>query len=154
VHRHGLATEERLWTLTGRTALVPSPVRAKAEREAKQCPECHAVWIEGATCPECGYQLRPKGKMVATLAGELVELAARAAAEEQNRRGFYAELKGYAAERGFKPGFAFVKYVERYDEKPPWSWKDDPPQPPSRATRGWLRSRWIAQRKARERGAA
>jgi DNA repair protein RadD len=151
VHRHGFVDEERDWTLTGKTALVPSAERAKRLREAKQCPDCAAVWMDGPTCPECGYELRPKGRLVTTLPGELVELAARAAAaEEQNRRGFYAELKGYAAERGFKPGFAFVKYLERYEVKPPWSWKDDPAQPPSRATRGWLRSRWIAQRKAQE----
>jgi hypothetical protein len=128
-------------------------VRAKRLREAKQCPECAAVWIDGATCPECGYELRPKGRLVSTLPGELLEVNGTAAGADHDRRRFYAELKGYAVERSFKPGFAFVKYLERYEEKPPWSWKDDPPQAPSRATRGWLRSRWIAARKAQERRA-
>jgi len=72
------------------------------------------------------------------------------AGDDHDRRRVYAEFKGYALEHGFKPGFAFVKFLERYDAKPPWAWKDDPPQAPTRATRGWLRSRWIAQRKARE----
>jgi superfamily II DNA or RNA helicase len=150
VHRHGFATDERLWCLDGRTALEPSPGHATPAREAKQCPECAAVWMDGATCPECGYELRPKGRLVTTLPGELVEVNGTGAGADHDRRRFYAELKGYAAERGFKPGFAFVKYLERYEEKPPWSWKDDSPQLPSRATRGWLRSRWIAARKAQE----
>src|SRR5262249_7980315 len=47
VHRFGFATEERVWTLRGTTALVPSPVRKRAAREAKQCPDpdCGAVWM-------------------------------------------------------------------------------------------------------------
>jgi superfamily II DNA or RNA helicase len=153
VHRHGFVDEERCWTLDGRTALVPSPVRAKAPREAKECPECHAIWIDGPTCPECGYELRPKGRLVATALGELVEVKATGSGDEQeDRRRVYAEFKGYALEYGFKiPGFPFVKYLERYNAKPPWSWQHDPPQVPSRATRGWLRSRWIARRKAQER---
>jgi superfamily II DNA or RNA helicase len=148
VHRHGFATDARCWTLAGRTALVPSPSRATEPRQAKECPACHAVWLDGATCPECGYTLRPTGQMVATLPGDLVELAAAAAVrEDENRRRFHAELRGFAAEHGFKPGFAFVKYLERFDTKPAWSWRDDAPLPPSRATRGWIRSRWIAARK-------
>jgi superfamily II DNA or RNA helicase len=157
VHWHGFAADERLWTLTGRTALVPSPVRAKEPRAAKQCLECAAVWVDGAFCPECGHELRPKGRMVATLPGDLVELRAAAAAvqrEEQNRRQFYAELRAYAQEKNFKSGFAFMKYRERYNAKPPWAWQADPPAVPSRATRGWLKSRWIAHRKAQERAAA
>src|SRR5262249_28058473 len=100
--------------------------------------------------PECGYVLRPKGRLLATAPGELVEVNGSDAGDDHDRRRVYAEFKGYALEHGFKPGFAFVKFLERYDAKPPWAWKDDPPQAPTRARRGWVRSRWIAQRKARE----
>jgi superfamily II DNA or RNA helicase len=144
VHRHGFATDERRWTLDGRTALVPSPVRVKGPREAKECPECHAVWIDGATCPECGYQLRPKGKMVETLAGELVELGAGEPPEVQDRMAFYAELRGYAHEHRYKPGWAAHKFCERHGVMPPWRWNAEPALPPSPATRGWIRSRNIA----------
>jgi superfamily II DNA or RNA helicase len=147
VHRHGFATEERRWTLTGKTALVSSPVRAKAAREAKQCPECAAVWIDGATCPECGYERRPKGRMVETLVGELVELGTGEPPEVQDKLAFYTELRGYALERGYKPGWAAHKYRERYGVMPPWRWNEYPAVGPSRATRGWVRSRWIAWRK-------
>jgi DNA repair protein RadD len=153
VHRHGLATDERRWTLSGRTALVPSPVRKKPEREAKECPECHAVWIDGATCPECGYERRPKGRMVETLAGELVELGAGEPPQVKDKLAFYAELRGYALERGYKPGWAAHKFRERHGVMPPWRWNDHAALPPSRATRGWVRSRWIARRKEQE-GAA
>jgi superfamily II DNA or RNA helicase len=148
VHRHGFVDEERVWTLAGRTALVPSPVREKAVREAKTCPECQAVWLAGATCPECGYVLRPKRRMVETLAGDLVELGAGAPPEVQDRAVFYAELRGFAAERGFKPGWAAYKFHERYATWPPWAWQQEPAVSPSPATRGWIRSRYIAWRKS------
>jgi superfamily II DNA or RNA helicase len=153
VHRHGFATDERVWTLSGRTALVPSPARAKRTREAKECPACHAIWMDGATCPECGYVLRPKGRLVETLDGELVELAAGEAPEVQDRAVFYAELRGYAAEHHFKTGWAAHKFRERFGGFPPWAWNADPVVPPSRSTRGWIRSRYIAWRKARGRSA-
>jgi DNA repair protein RadD len=153
VHRHGFATDARVWTLAGRTALVPSPVREKAVREAKTCPECQAVWLAGATCPECGYIRRPKGRLVETLDGELVELAAGEAPEVQDRAVFYAELRAYAAEHNFEPGWAAHRFRERFGEFQPWSWNAHPVVPPSRPTRGWIRSRYIAWRKARERAA-
>jgi superfamily II DNA or RNA helicase len=147
VHRHGFATDERVWTLAGHTALVPSPVRKRPKREAKECPKCHAVWMDGAICPECGYELRPTGRMVKTLAGELVELGAGEPPEVQDRLAFYAELRGYALEHGYKPGWAAHKFCERHGIMPPWRWNEHPALPPSRGTRGWILSRYIAWRK-------
>jgi superfamily II DNA or RNA helicase len=150
VHRHGFVDEERQWTLAGRTALQPTPGRVKDAREAKECPECHAVWTNGGMCPECGYVLRPRGRLVPTLPGELVELGAVAASDAgdaQDRMRFYAELRGYAAAHGFKPGWAAHKYKERHHRFPPWSWNGQPVAAPSRATCGWIRSRYIAWRK-------
>jgi superfamily II DNA or RNA helicase len=153
VHQHGLATDERHWTLDGHAALVPSPVRAKPMRSAKECPECHAVWDDGATCPECGFELRPKGRMVDTLAGDLVELGAGERPEVLERRVFYAELRGFAAERGYQPKWAACQFRDRFGAWPPWSWNTDPVAAPTRPTRGWIKSRWIAWRKARGRAA-
>jgi superfamily II DNA or RNA helicase len=148
VHRHGFATDDRRWTLAGRTALLPSPVRVTPAREPKECPACHGVWIDGATCPECGYERRPMGRLVETIAGELVELGTGASREVQDQQVFFAELRRYAAERGFKPGWAAYKFRERYGDWPPRRWSTMPMVAPSRATRGWLLSRYIAWRKS------
>src|SRR5439155_6832661 len=116
VHRHGFATDPRAWTLTGRYALEPAPTRARPERTAKECPACHAAWIGSATCPECGYVLRPAGRMVQTLDGELVEIAGGEPEHAQDRAVFYAELRGVAEERSYKSGWAAHKYRERFGE--------------------------------------
>lgn len=151
VHQHGFAADARAWTLAGRTALEPSPARPAAERAAKECPACHAVWSGSPACPECGHVLRPAGKLVTTLAGELVEIGAGAEPDEQVRRVVYCELRGLQEERGYRRGWAAHKYRERYGAWPPWSWNDAPAVTPSPATRRWITSRVIAWRKAQER---
>jgi superfamily II DNA or RNA helicase len=147
VHRFGFATDPRQWQLTGTTALAPPASRVTPPRSAKTCPECHAVWLEGPICPECGYVLRPKGRLVDTLEGDLVELGTPAR-EEIDRRAFYAELRGLMAQRNYKPGFAKAKFRERFKTWPVWGWDGDDPVPPSLDTIGWVLSRQIAWRKS------
>jgi hypothetical protein len=150
-HLHGSATDERAWTLDGTYALVPSPTRPAREQAAKECPECHAVWIGGPECPECGYVLKPAGKLVETLDGDLVEVGVGAEPDEQERLAFYCELRGCEQQRGYHRGWSAHKFRERYGAYPPWSWNDKPAAMPSPATRRWLLSRVIAWRKAQER---
>jgi superfamily II DNA or RNA helicase len=147
VHRFGFATEPRRWRLTGTTALAPTPSRATPPRAPKTCPECRAVWMDGPTCPECGYLLRPKGRLVDALEGDLVELGVRAP-EEIDRQAFHAELRGYAEAHGYKPGWAAHTYHDRFGDWPPWAWNREPPREVSFATLGWITSRHIAWRKS------
>jgi DNA repair protein RadD len=153
VHEHGFAIDPRVWTLSGRMAIEPTPRGTSEKAKAKECPQCQAIFDGSNVCPECGYELRPKGRLVETLDGELVELAAGEAPEVQDRAVFYAELRGYAAEHNFKTGWAAHKFRERFGGFPPWAWNEDAVVPPSRPTRGWICSRYIAWRKARERAA-
>ena len=144
VHRHGFATDPRAWTLHGKYALEPAATRIREKTPAKECPECHAVWTGSPECPECGYRLRPPSRMVQTLDGELVEIAVGETVDEQDRAVFYSELRGFAAEKGYKPGWAAHKYAERHGGFPPWSWNREPVAVPSASTRGWIKSRTIA----------
>ncbi|GMW05422.1 MAG: hypothetical protein AMXMBFR8_02190 [Nevskiales bacterium] len=154
VHRHGFATDERLWTLDGDLALV-EPERADARSEpfeAKQltCPDCQCVFTGSRTCPECGYYFAPRGRRIETLDGELVEIGAHASEETRDRMQFFLELRGFATEKDFKPGWAAHKFRECYSEFPPWGWNDLPAAVPSITTRRWIQSRYIAWRKSRE----
>ena len=54
----------------------------------------------------CGYELRPAGRLVKTLDGELVEIGAGELADVQEQAVFFAELRGYsAASRPTRRGF-------------------------------------------------
>lgn len=152
VHRHGFADDERLWTLDGERALVERQKSESERREAKllTCPECACVFAGARLCPECGYFFAPLGKEVRTLDGELVEVGAHLKPEQQDRRGFFAELRGIAAERGFKAGWAAYKYREKFGAWPPRSFEHTAAAQPSLTTRRWVKSRTIAWLKSRE----
>lgn len=74
--RHGFAEDEREWSLEG---------GAEAKRKAKdgepgdrimQCPRCYAVHTPAKQCPVCGFMYVPKGREIAQVAGELVQIGA------------------------------------------------------------------------------
>jgi hypothetical protein len=156
VHRHGFAHDERLWTLEGERALVEREKTASEKRETKQltCPECSCVFAGVRLCPECGYFFAPKGKEVRTLEGELVEIGQHLDREQQDRLAFFAELRGVAAENGYRAGWCAHKFREKFGDWPPRSWESTPLAQPSVETRRWIKSRTIAWLKSREAGVA
>lgn len=157
VHLHGFADEPRAWTLQGKGALATAPASASSGGDPDEplrvdCPECQAVFANSNVCPACGHILRPRGKPVLVAEGELVEINARPQrADEAGRQQFHAELRAIADERGYKPGWAAMKFKERYGEWPAWPWNDLPTAEPTDATRRWVKSRAIAWAKAQQR---
>ena len=151
VHRFGFAHDERAWTLEGERALIERDSASREKHEAKllTCPECSATFSGARLCPECGYFFAPKGKEIETLDGELVEIGEHLEPEERERMAWYAELRGYAVERGWKLGAAAHRYRERFGAWPPRTWNSSPPARPSDETRRWLKSRSIAYSRAR-----
>jgi DNA repair protein RadD len=127
------------------------------EAEPKPCPQCKFLKPpKTAVCPVCGFEAKLGPREVDTAMGQLVELDAyrkpkpeRELTVEQ-RMIFYAELKGMADERGYKPGWPAVNYKERFGKWPQNAWKDIPLRAPSPATLNWVRSRWIARSKAQQ----
>lgn len=154
VHRHGFATDERLWTLDGEHALVPAERQAHERVEAKllTCPDCSCMFTGSRTCPNCGYYFAPKGKEVETLDGELVEIGATLNPGQQDRLAFFGELRGLARERNYKPAWAAHKFREKHGDFPPWHWNDEPALAPSINTRRWVQSRFIAWQRGHSSG--
>jgi DNA repair protein RadD len=151
VHRHGFAGDERFWTLDGHADME----RTKAERERSKgkeisCPACKAVYTGGRQCPECGHYIQPRGKMIETLDGDLVEIGAHLGEDRAAQLAFFLQLRGYAAERNFKPAWAAHSFKGKHGSFPPWEWNDMPAAIPSLATRRWIKSRQIAFAKARD----
>jgi superfamily II DNA or RNA helicase len=152
VHRHGFAHDERLWTLHGERALIERKKSPAEARETKQltCPDCACVFAGGRLCPTCGYYFAPKGKEVRTLEGELIEIGADLEPEQCDQLAFFAQLRGVAREKNYKPGWAAYKFKERFGEWPPRRFESVIAAQPSIETRRWVKSRAIAWLKARE----
>lgn len=116
----------------------------KEKKEAK-CPKCSALWTwPSSVCGACGYE-KPI-RAVASVPGQLQELQANGANARQVNQEFYSELIYFAKMRGYKEGYAAVKYKEKFGVFP--RGLTTTPRPPSQATLGWIKSRNIAWAKS------
>lgn len=118
------------------------------EREKKEskCPMCKALWVwKTDTCGECGH-VRQRLSTVHAVAGKLEELNF-SPNKSIDRQKFYSELIYYARSRGYKDGWAFHKFREKFGVDPKGLKSDA--VPPSVETSGWIRSRMIAYAKSK-----
>lgn len=124
----------------------PKRERTPNEKEQAKCPKCSCVWPRNADmCPSCGHQ-RVRLNLVASVPGEMEELAnARAAKAE--KQAFYSELLWVCRDRGYRDGWAANKYREKFGVWP--RGLSDEPAMPSMTTMKWIKSRQIAWAKAR-----
>jgi hypothetical protein len=112
---HGLPQDDRELTLD------PARKRRKGTPEVgpplKTCEQCFAV-VHAATrlCPECGFVFAPPREVPEEASGDLVELSATGPRE---KREAWEKLCAVAARRGFKPGWAYHRYLERFGAPPP-----------------------------------
>jgi DNA repair protein RadD len=134
----------------------------KKEREAKErseplprlCDECRAVIPPKAKqCPSCSAPVLTRTD-VKQEDGELVELGARRSRKSEptitDKAIFHAELRGYAAARGYGEGWIAHKYREKFGVWPnDPRIKSSPAISPSLSTRNWITGRQIAWAKRR-----
>jgi DNA repair protein RadD len=138
-------------------ALDDGAPRQKAEPRAtealpKKCPKCTFLKPPKLLiCPGCGFKPEPKCQVVHK-AGELVEFTSRSARKpigNTERIEFYQQLKHFAVDRGYKPGWIAYKYKEKFGDWP--NGLDHlAPMPPSPVTLGWIKSRLIAFARGRQ----
>ena len=124
--------------------------REPTEREKKEakCPVCAALWTsKDNTCSSCGH-VRQVFQSVTSIAGKLEEL------QEANRKlqiantDFFAELQYYGRSKGYKEGWAAIKYKEKFGVYP--NGMKVSAKPPSTQTLKWIKSRTIAYVKGKQ----
>lgn len=108
VHRHGLPTDEREWSLEGIT-------RRQREQapSVRVCPGCFAALRSGtAVCPECGHQFVPERRELEHVEGELEEVIARQQRRaEQSSAQSLADLIAIGHRRGMAKPQAWARHV-------------------------------------------
>jgi superfamily II DNA or RNA helicase len=112
--RHGLAEEEREWSLEGR----PKKKKKASDEDAppvRQCPKCYACHVPAPICPECGHAYEVKKREIEHQDGELVELnaewMARQRRQEQGHAQTFEELVELGKARGYKSPAFWAKRV-------------------------------------------
>jgi DNA repair protein RadD len=119
----------------------------------KECPNCAFVKpprMRG--CPACGFVAQVTYNIEVS-DGELVEVTSRRKKKDATTgegAAFYAQLKGYAVQRDYKPGWAANKFREKFGMWPN-GFKNVEAREPTPQTVSWIKSRNIAWAKSRKR---
>jgi DNA repair protein RadD len=123
--RHGLAEEQRDWSLEGYAA------RKRKEQDAliktRRCEKCFAIF-NGPICPSCGAPYESKARDVEQVAGELTQISPEKMAAIRARKGeervcqSLEDFQKLGAARGYKPGWA------RWRWQNSWRYKAAKPQ--------------------------
>lgn len=118
----------------------------------KPCPSCSFLKPpKTQVCPACGFKAEAVAK-VEHITGKLVELGRNdkkpnGIYTEAEKKKFYWELLGYAASYGYKPGWAFWTYKDKFGVSPNYEIKT---AEPSIATLTWIKHRNIVRAKQRD----
>lgn len=109
VHEHGLPDEDRVWTLDG---LAP---KEKARTSVRQCPQCGAVFRSKPKCPLCAFELPPPPppKVDAVRMGRADRVVPAHVKLDK-----WVALCRTAHARGFKPGWAYHRFVGAFGHGP------------------------------------
>ncbi len=155
---HGFAEDPIDWTLSEDHRADNKAHAARGSGETAgaltNCPECSAVMMRGKPCGACGWRPQRKAEAFAVTDGELAQVQRDRSVRPnewtaQERVRFHRQLLWIAKEKNYKPGWAAMKYKERFGTFPaskPWALPES--EPPDPATRAWVRSRQIAFAKA------
>ncbi len=126
--------------------------REPKERLPKECPKCAFLKPPKVRqCPVCGFIAEAVDQIEAG-DGELAELQRdgtrnRKEFSVSEKQEFYNELFGYAMEYGYKQGWAYWTYKDKFGVAPPSGMKPTPVAP-SPSTRSWIRHRNIVKAKS------
>ena len=128
---------------------LPSPSATDKIRSPKECPQCAYMKPPGtAKCPVCTFVAEAHSTIEPT-AGELAEMKRKEIVVDPAK--FLAELKCYAQDRHYKPGWAAAKFKDKFGH---WPSRDMDPPPAmfvSPKTASWIKSRNIAWVKSKAR---
>ena len=132
----------------------------KKDPKPRLCPECKTVVANHRDdCPQCGHVfkrftavLHSEGSLVERGKPNRIDIHGTGFDMDQ-RAVFYAELKSYGVRKGYKDGWAAMKYKDRYGV-----WPNDPRvrfaplREPSLETLNWIKAQHIAWSRAQARG--
>jgi superfamily II DNA or RNA helicase len=140
---------------------VSSSNKERDEPLPKECPAC--TFLRPAkmkACPNCGFEPKPLAG-VRYADGDLVEVNGKgknkkygeALTPYEEKEKFYRELMSYAQFKGYKRGWAYHKYVEKYNTSPMPTF-DKTPLPWTSKTESMVKHLQIKSRKRKEKQGA
>jgi superfamily II DNA or RNA helicase len=115
--RHGLPADYRDWSL--KTSIKPLEEYSEDGRlTVRQCPYCYYTFKTGPDCcPSCGELIKSTRKEIENIQAielqEITEHQQKQKRIEVGRAKSYAELRAIEKQRGYKPGWAWIRAKQR-----------------------------------------
>lgn len=151
VYEHGPIDQDWDWKLDyGKGDVTTSTRRKMKLKKEITCGQCKMVYFGKLFCPGCNWKPTVKGKPVETYEGYLIALDE--VEQEKNKideKSWYQQLMHYAAEKNYKPGYASVKFKDKFGRWPPRPWKNLEPIEPGLVIKAWIQSQNIKWAKSR-----
>jgi superfamily II DNA or RNA helicase len=132
--------------------------RTVAERQApqpKECPQCHFLRAPKVRqCPSCGYVPEARSNIEVD-DGELHELSRDGKVKKQKytmaeKQRWYSQLMLYAETRGYKNGWVYWTYKDKFGVAPDHSILNVPAALMTPEVQSWITARNIRRAKAKE----
>jgi superfamily II DNA or RNA helicase len=128
--RHGLAHWDRLWTLDGKEAVDTTDAAIRIKKSV-QCPMCGAIHTKAPECPTCFFRYK-SAREYEQRAGSLSQITADtlpgidkplkparlSESEISQRQREWDNLVDESESKGYKLGWAKVKFAETFGESP------------------------------------
>lgn len=113
VLRHGLAEEDREWSLAG----APARPEQTSAIEVRRCASCYACY-QGDACPQCGATSTPTPREIAQREGELREIT-EANLKREKEDGLRScktleDLKKHAKKHDYDARWAYLKFKKSW----------------------------------------
>jgi hypothetical protein len=107
-----------LWKLDGKEIAWKKKIIRKKEKKIFECEECRNMFT-GHRCPKCGYEVPNWSKKVHTTDDELEEIGKnRKKFTTEEKQLFYGMLVHEQRMKGYKQGWIYWKYKEKFKVKP------------------------------------
>lgn len=132
--------------------------RSVAERKApqpKECPSCHFLRPPKVTkCPSCGFMPEARSQIEID-EGELMELTRDKKVKKQQytmveKQRWYSQFVLHADLRGYKKGWAYWAYQDKFGVRPDTSILNVPAKMISPEVQSWITARNIRKAKMKE----
>ena len=127
-YEHGPLDQYFPWELNAEEKIQERMAEAKiGEPDPITCPKCKRIFQNRRDCPECGWTTKINPKSVDFQEGDLISIEDDGSIKGyeytyEEKKNFFLELRWHNDEMGYKKGWAFMKYIAKFDEKPPWKW--------------------------------
>lgn len=119
IEKHGFIDDEVEWSLDAKMPAAKKKVVRKKEKTLLTCEVCSFVF-SGRRCPQCGAEVKEWGKKIEAINADLEQVGKtrEKPATMEDKRRFYAMLKFYQQEKGYKDGWIAWKFKEKFSTFP------------------------------------